>query len=126
MKIKMVSVYVNDVEKAFKFYTEILGFKEKLHMPEYRLAVVVSPEEPDGTALLLEPNENPTAMNYQNSLYREGVPVIVFGTDDIYKEYEILKGKGVNFKSEPQKTDWGIEVDFDDNCGNFIRLHQDL
>lgn len=126
MKIKMVGIYVADVEKAFHFYTEILGFKKKLYMPEYKLAIVVSPEQTDGTALLLEPNENPIAKNYQQALYKEGIPVIVFGVDDIYEEYERLKQKGVKFKNEPQKTQWGIHVDFEDTCGNFIRIHQDL
>ncbi|MDK2913630.1 MAG: hypothetical protein PWQ79_545 [Thermococcaceae archaeon] len=126
MKIKMVGIYVGDVGRAFKFYTEVLGFKEKLYAPEYRLAIVVSPEEPEGTALLLEPNENPTAKDYQASLYRAGIPVIVFGTDDIYGEYEKLKQRGVKFRGEPRKTEWGVYVDFEDTCGNLIRLHQDL
>jgi len=126
MKIKMVSIYVDDVEKAFRFYTEVLGFKEKLHTPEYGLAIVVSPEDPDGTALLLEPNENSIAKNYQTSLFRAGIPVMVFGTDDIYRDYERLKQKGVKFRGEPRKTEWGLQVDFEDTCGNLIRFHQDL
>ena len=76
MKIGMTSVYVGDVDAAFEFYTDVLGFVEKLRVPEAGMAIVVSPEEPEGTALLLEPNGNPIAKRYQDGLYRAGLPPI--------------------------------------------------
>lgn len=124
MKIALTSICVNDPIEAFKFYTEVLGFVEKLFMPEMYLAIVVSPEDPDGTAILLEPNGNLGAKEFYDGIYKAGLPVIVFGVGDIYKEYEKLKNKGVVFKKEPTKTDWGIEAIFDDTCGNFIQLTQ--
>jgi len=124
MKIKLTSVFVNDPNKAFKFYTEVLGFVKKLHVPEAYLAIVVSPEEPEGTALLLEPNSNPIAKTYQEALYQAGLPPIVFGVEDIQKEYERLKNLGVVFRKEPTKTEWGTETVFEDTCGNLIQLHQ--
>ena len=95
MRIKLTSVYVDDPEKAFKFYTEVLGFIEKLYIPEADLAIVVSPEEPDGTGLLLEPNGNPIARTYQEALYKAELPVIVFGVEDVQQEYERMKKLGV-------------------------------
>jgi predicted enzyme related to lactoylglutathione lyase len=124
MKIKLVSVFVNSPVDAFKFYTEVLGFVEKMYVPEAYLAIVVSPEDPDGTQLLLEPNDHPIAKTYQEGIYKEGLPVIVFGVEDIQKEYERLKKLGVVFKKEPTKQEWGIEAIFDDTCGNYIQLVQ--
>ncbi len=124
MKILLTSVFVDDPARAFRFYTEVLGFVEKMYVPEAALAIVASPEAPDGTGLLLEPNDNPIARTYQEALYNAGLPVIVFGTADIQKEYEQLKGLGVVFKSEPTQTDWGTQALFEDTCGNLIQLHQ--
>ena len=125
MKIKLTSVFVHDPNEALKFYTETLGFVKIMHVPEAWLAIVASPEEPQGTALLLEPNKNPIASTYQEGLYKAGIPVIVFGVDDVQKEYERLKELGVAFKKEPTKNDYGIEAMFDDTCGNWIQIHQD-
>ena len=124
MKILLTSVFVDDPAKAFRFYTEVLGFVEKMYVPEAALAIVASAEEPDGTGLLLEPNDNPIARTYQEALYNAGLPVIVFGAGDIQKEYERLKGLGIVFKSEPTLTDWGTQAVFEDTCGNLIQLHQ--
>lgn len=124
MKIALTSVFVHDPNEAFRFYTETLGFVKKIHIPEAFLAIVASPEEPDGTGLLLEPNHSPIAKSYQEGLYKAGIPVIVFGTDDIQGEYERLKGRGVVFTKEPTKTDYGMEALFEDTCGNLIQLHQ--
>lgn len=124
MKIGLVSVPVKSPVEAFKFYTEILGFKEKVFMPEANLAVVVSPEEPDGTALLLEPIDKPFARTFQEEVYKSGLPIIVFSPHDIHKEYERLKGLGVQFRKEPTKTEWGILAIFDDTCGNYVQRHQ--
>jgi len=125
MKIKMTSVLVSDPNEALKFYTEILGFQTLMHMPEMRLAIVVDPKNPDGTALMLEPNETPFAKTFQETAYEKGLPVIVFGSDDVVAEYERLKSKGVVFKSEPKKTEWGTLAVFDDTFGNYIQIHQD-
>jgi len=124
MKIGLTSVFVNDPLTAFKFYTEILGFEKKLYMPEAFLAIVVSPEQPDGTALLLEPNDNLNANEFQQTIYNAGLPIIVFTVGDIQKEYERLKNLGVVFRKEPTKTEWGTETIFEDTCGNLIQLHQ--
>ena len=124
MKIGLTSVYVDDPGKAFGFYTEVLGFVERLYVPEAALAIVASSEEPDGTGLLLEPNDNPIAKTYQQALYKEGLPVIVFAVEDIQQEYDRMKKLGVVFRKEPTKTDWGTEAIFDDTCGNLIQLYQ--
>lgn len=124
MKIAMTSVPVESPMKAFKFYTEVLGFIERLYMPEANLAIVVSPEEPNGTGLLLEPNENPLSKTFQEGVYKAGLPLIVFSVADIHQEYARLKGLGVVFRGEPQKTDWGFQVIFEDTCGNLIQLAQ--
>ena len=124
MKIALTSVFVNDPIKAFKFYTEVLGFVERMYMPEAYLAIVASPEEPGGTGLLLEPNNNPIARTYQEAIYKAGLPAIVFGVEDIQKEYERLRERGVVFTQEPTKSDWGTQAVFEDTYGNLIQLHQ--
>jgi len=124
MKIAMVSVFVHNPLEAHTFYTEVLGFSTQLYMPEAYLAIVVSPEEPQGTGLLLEPNNNPIAKTYQDALYSAELPVITFGTKDIQQEYERLKERGVVFRKPPTKADWGIEAVFEDTCGNLIQLAQ--
>ncbi|WP_159467745.1 VOC family protein [Dyadobacter sp. 3J3] len=122
MKIGMAGIFVNDPKEAFKFYTEILGFQEKLFMPEENLAIVVSPEDPNGTTLLLEPTDNPIGKTYQEALYQSNIPAIVFAPNDIHEEYERLKNLGVVFKKEPETTEWGTMAIFDDTCGNLIQL----
>jgi predicted enzyme related to lactoylglutathione lyase len=124
MKIGLTSIFVDDPSKAFKFYTEVLGFVKRIYVPEAELAIVVSPEEPDSTGLLLEPNHGPIAKTYQEALYREGLPAIVFGVDDIQKEYARLRQLGVVFRGEPTTQEWGTQAVFEDTCGNLIQLHQ--
>lgn len=124
MKIAMVSVFVPDPLEAFKFYTEVLGFAEQLYMPEAYLAIVVSPEQPGGTGLLLEPNNNPIAHTYQSALYEAGLPVMTFSCADLQSEYERLVARGVVFRQPPTKTDYGIESVFEDTCGNLLQLVQ--
>ncbi len=124
MKIGLTSVVVNNVKKAFKFYTEVLGFKEHTWMEEASLAIVVSKEDPKGTALLLEPNENPIASKFQEDIYREKLPVIVFTVEDIEAEYSRLSEAGVNFISKPKAIPGGLLVVLDDTCGNYIQLFQ--
>ena len=124
MKITMASVIVTDPVKAHAFYTETLGFISRMFVPEARMAIVVSPEDPDGTGLLLEPNDNPLSKAFQEGVYAQGIPVIVFGVPDVRQEYERLRGLGVTFKGEPTTAEWGTGAVFDDTCGNFIQLHQ--
>jgi predicted enzyme related to lactoylglutathione lyase len=124
MKIALTSVHVTDPIKAFKFYTETLGFIQRVYMPEYSLAIVASPEEPGGTGLLLEPSDNPIAKAYMEGVYNAGLPIIVFGVADCQAEYERLKGLGVTFTQEPTQSDMGITAVFDDTCGNYVQLHQ--
>lgn len=125
MKIALTSVSVNDPIEAFKFYTKVLGFREKMYMPEMQIAIVVSPEDKDGTALLLEPRGNLGSREFFDGIYNAGMPVIIFGSDDVQAEYERLKGLGVVFKQEPTKTEWGTQAIFDDTCGNFIQIHKE-
>jgi predicted enzyme related to lactoylglutathione lyase len=124
MKIALTSVFVDDPNKAFKFYTEVLGFIGRLYIPEAQLAIVASPEEPNGTALLLEPNADLDAKTFQEGIYQAELPVIVFGAKDIQKEYERMKNLGVVFRKEPTKTHHGTEAVFEDTCGNLIQLFQ--
>lgn len=124
MKIALTSISVNDPIVAHTFYTEVLGFQSKMFMPDMMLAIVVSPEEPSGTALLLEPRGNYGSKEFFDGIYNAGLPVIVFGTNDIQKDFEALKAKGVVFRGEPKKTDFGTQVSFEDTCGNLIQLHQ--
>jgi predicted enzyme related to lactoylglutathione lyase len=120
----MVSLLVNDPIHAFKFYTEKLGFIERLYMPEHYVAIVASPEEPNGTGLLLEPSDNPISKPFQEAVYAQGLPLIVFGVEDCQKSYEELKARGVEFRQEPTKTDYGTVALLEDTCGNLIQIHQ--
>jgi predicted enzyme related to lactoylglutathione lyase len=124
MKIALTSVPVNNPSEAHTFYTETLGFVSKMYMPEAQLAIVVSPEEPDGTGLLLEPNGNPLSKTYQEGVFKAGLPIIVFGVADVRQEYERLRAAGVRFIQEPTVAEWGTTAVFDDTCGNLIQIHQ--
>lgn len=126
MKIIVTSIFVEDQEKALKFYTETLGFIKKHDVPtgEYRWLTLVSPEGQEGTELLLEPNQHPAAKDYQKKLFEDGIPVTMFGVDDIQNEYERLLNLGVKFIMEPTKMgDMTIAI-FDDTCGNLIQIIQ--
>ncbi len=124
MKIKLASVFVDDQAKAQKFYTEVLGFVTKTDLPvgEFRFLTVVSPEEPNGTELLLEPNDNPVAKTYQKAIFEQGIPLTAFAVDDVQKEYERMKALGVVFTMEPTKTEGPTLAIFNDTCGNLIQI----
>ncbi len=126
MKIKLSSVPVNDQESALAFYTEKLGFVKKTDLPagEHRWLTVVSPEEPDGTELLLEPNANPASKTYQQALFQSGIPIASFAVDDIKEEHSRLLALGVTFKSEPTDVGSAIVAAFEDTCGNLIQIYQ--
>lgn len=125
MKIQLVSMSVTDPIKAFKYYTETLGFIERIYMPEMYLAIVASPEDPDGTGLLLEPNANLGAKDFFGGIYQAGMPVMIFGVEDCQAEYEKLSKKGVRFIQPPTKSDYGtIDATFDDDNGNYLQISQ--
>ncbi len=125
MKIKLHSILV-DQDKALKFYTEVLGFVKKTEIPvgEAKWLTVVSPEEPDGTELVLEPEDNPAVKPFKEALFKQGIPFTAFAVDDIQKEYERLKKLGVVFTQEPKKEGPVTTAVFDDTCGNLIQLYQ--
>jgi catechol 2,3-dioxygenase-like lactoylglutathione lyase family enzyme len=126
MKINLTSVMVDDQNKALKFYTEVLGFAKKNDVPlgEYRWLTVVSPEEPDGVELLLEPMGFPPARTYQKELFEAGIPLTSFAVDDIQKEYERMKKLGVVFKTTPTQMGPVTIAVFEDTCGNLIQMAQ--
>ena len=127
MRINLASVLVDDQEKALRFYTEVLGFGKKHDVPmgEHRWITVVSPDDPDGTELVLEPDEHPAAKPFKKALVADGIPFTAFAVDDVRAEYERLRGLGVRFTQEP--TDMGpvTTAVLDDTCGNLIQIaHQ--
>lgn len=126
MKIKLSNVLVNDQNKALAFYTEILGFVKKADVPvgQFRWLTVVSPDAPDGTELLLEPNDNPAARTFQTAMFAQGIPLTAFAVADVHAEYERLKAHGVTFTQEPTATGPTIQAVFADTCGNLIQLYQ--
>ena len=126
MKIKLTSVFVNDQSKALDFYTKVLGFVKKSDITagKYRWLTVVSPEEPNGPQVVLEPNENPAARSYQESIFKQHIPATMFFVDDIRKEYQRLKGVGVKFTMEPTKTTGSTIAQLDDTVGNLIQITQ--
>jgi catechol 2,3-dioxygenase-like lactoylglutathione lyase family enzyme len=127
MKIKLNSVFVDDQDKALKFYTEILGFLKSKEIPlgEFKWLTVVSPEEPEGTELVLEPNNNPASKTFQSALVKQGIPLTAFAVQDVQKEYERMKKLGVVFTVKPTQTGPTIVAVFDDTCGNLIQLYQE-
>ncbi|RMB59102.1 glyoxalase [Dokdonia sinensis] len=125
MKVAMVSVLVADPVKAFTYYTEVLGFEEVMYDPVNYLAIVKSPLDPDGVNILLEPTEPggiEIAKKFKAQIYKMGYPIISFSAMDIEKTVKELKEKGVTFKKELTKTDYGFDAVFDDDNGNYIQL----
>jgi predicted enzyme related to lactoylglutathione lyase len=127
VKIKLNSVIVRDQEHALRFYTDVLGFSKKTEIPagEYRWLTVVSPEEPDGAELVLEPNAHPASATYQKALFETGTPLTSFAVDDVQDEFERLKALDVTFSVEPTDVGTAIIAVFDDTCGNLIQIHQE-
>ena len=124
MKIKLTTVHVDDQEKAVRFYTEVLGFVKKTDIPDVRWLTVISPDQPDGPELLLEPNENPAAQAFQKALVAQGIPLTSFAVDNIQAEYERMKKLGVKFTMEPTQMGPVTIVLLDDTCGNLIQIAQ--
>jgi predicted enzyme related to lactoylglutathione lyase len=126
MKMKFTKIYVDNQDKALTFYTEVLGFLKKADflVGSFRWLTVVSPEEPDGTELLLEPNDNPAPKISQAAFFQQGIPATAFAVSDLQHEYERLKRQGVVWTQEPTQMGPVTIAIFDDTCGNFIQLVQ--
>jgi catechol 2,3-dioxygenase-like lactoylglutathione lyase family enzyme len=124
MRINLTSVLVDDQDKALRFYTEVLGFTRKSDVPlgEYRWITVVSPEDPDGTELLLEPDVHPAARPFKEALVADGIPYTSFAVDDVRAQYERLRGLGVRFTQEPMDMGPVTTAVLDDTCGNLIQI----
>ena len=124
MRITVTSVLVDDQAKALAFYTDVLGFVKKTDMPagEARWLTVVSPEEPDGVELLLEPDGHPAVGPFKEALVNDGIPYTSFGVKDVQAEYERLSALGVTFTQPPTQMGPVTTAVFDDTCGNLIQI----
>ncbi|MET8813279.1 VOC family protein [Streptomyces sp. NPDC004549] len=130
IKVAMTGVYVDDVERAHAFYTEVLGFETRLHVDLGEGALFVTVGAPDGAQpdvqLLLEPGGGPIAEPYRAALYEAGLPCIVFAVDDLFAEYERLRGLGVRFPHPPTVQGPMLAAVLDDTVGNLIQLTQPI
>jgi predicted enzyme related to lactoylglutathione lyase len=126
MKIKLTSMYVDDQDKALRFYTDVLGFVKKTDVSQgpFRWLTVASPEEPDGTELQLALNDNPAAKTYQQAMFQQGQPAAMFYTDDVQADYERIKACGANFTMPPTQVTGSTIAMVNDTCGNLIQLTQ--
>ena len=126
MRIYVTSVFVDDQAKALAFYTNTLGFKKKTDIPLGAASwlTVVSPEQPDGTELLLEPSDHPAVKPYKNALVEDGIPAASFAVDDVLAEFDRLRSKDVRFTQEPTEMGNVTTAVFDDTCGNLIQIVQ--
>ena len=124
MKIKVTSLYVDDQEKALRFYTDILGFVKKADVTQgpYRWLTVASPEEPDGVELQLAPNDNPAAKAYQQAMFEQGQPAAMFYVDNVQREYDRMKAAGAEFTMPPTKVTGSTIAMVNDTCGNLIQI----
>jgi catechol 2,3-dioxygenase-like lactoylglutathione lyase family enzyme len=124
MRINLTSVFVDDQAAALTFYTDVLGFVLKTEVPvgEHLWLTVVSPEQPDGVELLLEPSGHPAVAPYKQALAADGIPVAQFAVDDVRAEYERLRELGVTFTQEPTQMGPVTTAVFDDTCGNLIQI----
>ncbi len=126
MKIKVTSVYVDDQDKALRFYTEVLGFAKKTDFSNgpYRWLTVAPAEEPDGVELQLALNNNPAAKAYQQAIFEQDQPAIMFFTDDVKGDFERIKGRGAEFTMTPTEVPGSTIAKLNDTCGNLIQLTQ--
>ena len=124
MRINLASVLVDDQERALRFYTDVLGFVKKTEVPlgEARWLTVVSPEEPDGVELVLEPDAHPAAKPFKAALVADGIPWTSFAVADVHAEFDRLKGLGVTFTQEPTQMGPVTTAVLDDTCGNLIQI----
>jgi predicted enzyme related to lactoylglutathione lyase len=126
MKIKLNTLYVDDQEKALRFYTDVLGFVKKADFSQgpFRWLTVVSAEEPDGTELQLALNNNPAAKAYQQAIFEQGQPAAMFYTDDLQADYERMKARGAEFTMPPTDVTASKIAMLKDTCGNLIQITQ--
>jgi len=127
MRIHLATTFVDNQAKALSFYTDVLGFVKKHDIPlgeEDRWLTVVSPEDPEGAELLLEPAGHPAVQPYRDALVADGIPVTAFAVDDVRAEFERLSGLGVRFTQEPLDMGTVITAVLDDTCGNLVQLQQ--
>jgi catechol 2,3-dioxygenase-like lactoylglutathione lyase family enzyme len=124
VRINLASVLVDDQAKALGFYTEVLGFVKKtdVDLGQARWLTVVSPEQPDGTELVLEPDGHPAVPPFKRALVDDGIPYTSFAVDDVQAEYERLRGLGVTFTQQPVDMGTVTTAVFDDTCGNLIQI----
>ncbi|WP_411082583.1 VOC family protein [Streptomyces sp. cmx-18-6] len=125
MRIHLTSVFVDDQDKALRFYTDVLGFVKKHDVPmgaEDRWLTVVSPESPEGVELLLEPDKHRAVKPYTTALVEDGIPATSFAVDDVRAEYDRLRGLGVRFTQEPLTMGPVTTAVLDDTCGNLIQI----
>ncbi|GAA3385707.1 MULTISPECIES: VOC family protein [Streptomyces] len=124
MRIHLSSVFVDDQDKALRFYTDVLGFVKKHEVPlgADKWLTVVSPEDPGGTELLLEPDGHPAVRPYKEALVRDGIPAASFAVDDVRAEFARLRGLGVRFTQEPTESGPVTTAVLDDTCGNLIQI----
>jgi catechol 2,3-dioxygenase-like lactoylglutathione lyase family enzyme len=124
MKINLASVFVDDQDRALSFYTETLGFVKKTEMPagEFKWLTVVSPEDPDGVELVLEPSDHPAVKPFRDAIVADGIPYTSFAVADVQAEYERLSALGVKFVQEPTSMGPVTTAVFDDTCGNLIQI----
>lgn len=126
MKIRLTGVYVDDQEKALRFYSEVLGFTKKADVTNgpYRWLTVTSPEEPDGTELHLALNDNPAVRAYQQAMFEQGQPAIMVHADDVRSEYERIKAQGGEFTMPPTEVMRGVAIaQLSDTCGNLVHIN---
>jgi len=126
MRIHLTSIPVDDQDKALRFYTGVLGFEKKTEIPlgEHRWLTVVSPDEPDGTELVLEPDSHPAVKPFKAALVSDGIPYTSFSVTDIAAEFDRLRALGVRFTQEPVAMGPVTTAVFDDTCGNLIQIAQ--
>jgi catechol 2,3-dioxygenase-like lactoylglutathione lyase family enzyme len=126
VRIYVTSVFVDDQKEALDFYTNVLGFLKKTDIPlgDASWLTVVSPDQPDGTELLLEPSGHPAVKPYKNALVEDGIPATSFAVDDVQAEFDRLGSKGVRFTQEPTEMGGVTTAVFDDTCGNLIQIVQ--
>jgi predicted enzyme related to lactoylglutathione lyase len=126
MKIKLTSVYVDNQENALRFYTDVMGFTKKADFGNgpYRWLTVASAEEPDGTELQLALNDNPAAKAYQEAIFKQGQPAVMFFTDDVKGDYERIKAKGGAFTMPPTEVTGSTIAQLNDSCGNLVQITQ--
>jgi predicted enzyme related to lactoylglutathione lyase len=126
MKIKLTTVYVNDQEKALRFYTEVLGFAKKADFSQgpFRWLTVASAEDPNGTELQLALNDNPAAKAYQQAMFQQGQPAAMFFSDDVKSDCERIKARGAEFTMTPTEVPGATIAKLNDTCGNLIQITQ--